>query len=197
MPGFKLAEGALQGGDLSAQLQPARCLGISRRAGAHRRDIERSGNSARIDTGVLRFAGSVGGDGVDGGGCLHGRADESSRALTADEDPLVLEALVDGANGVGVDVQGEGKIAQAGQALPRRDAAIADAGAQSPGELHAEGNLGVTVEDEVLEESLGWLGEVSLGWLGKVSLGWLGRGSGALGCGGGRHTMRLARLRAD
>lgn len=114
MPCFKLAEGTLKGGDLSTQLQPPRCLGVSGRTGTRGRDIERRGDSARVHAGVLSFASGVGRNGIDGRGCLHGRiADEGARALAADEDSLVLEPLVDGANGVGVDVQGEGEVAQA------------------------------------------------------------------------------------
>jgi hypothetical protein len=110
---FELAEGTLEGGDLSTQLQPSRCLGVSDRTSTCGRDVERGGDSARVHAGVLSFASGVGRDGIDGRGCLHGRvADEGARALAADEDPLVLEPLVDGANGVGVDVQGEGEVAQ-------------------------------------------------------------------------------------
>ena len=69
----------------------------------------------------------------------------------------MLQALVDGAHGVGVDVQSLGEVAQPGQALPRREPAVADARAQSPGQLHTKRNLGVAVEDEVLEHGPGGL----------------------------------------
>ena len=61
----------------------------------------------------------------------------------------MLQALVDGAHGVGVDVQSGGEVAQTRQALAGRERAVAQTRAQGPGELHTDGHLGVAVEDEI------------------------------------------------
>lgn len=158
MPGFELAERTLERGDLAAKLLTTRSLGIDGMPRTGGRDVERGGDGARVHPGVMGFAGGIGGDGVHDGRRPQGSVgDEGARALATDEHALVLEALVDGAHGVGVDVQSLGEVAQPGQALAGRKSAVADAGAQRPGKLHTEGNLGAAVKNEVLKQSLGRL----------------------------------------
>jgi hypothetical protein len=112
MPGFELAKRALQCGNLGAKLVTTRCLRVNRMTGTGRRNVESSRDSTGVHTCVVGFAGGVGGDAVNGRRRLQRSVgDERAGALAAEDHSLALKALVDGADGVGVDVQRLGKVA--------------------------------------------------------------------------------------
>ncbi len=145
---FDLHEHPLQGGDLGAQLAPVRRRLVGLRRGS-RIHVQRRRDLARVDARLVGLAGGVRRDRARGGGPVRGVGDVRAAALLALDHALVLQALVDGAHSVGVDLQRLGQVPQTRKALPGREAAVVDARAQSPRHLHPDRDLCAAVDREV------------------------------------------------
>jgi hypothetical protein len=153
--GLELAERALEHGDLLTQQAAAPGRVVLRLSAPLGRDVQRGGDVPRVDAGLVRLAGRVGGDARDRGGPLGGGGDERAAALLAVDQALLLEPLVDGADGVDVHAGRLGHLAQAGQALSGLELTVADTGSERPRELHADGYLGGAIDREVQRRRLG------------------------------------------
>ena len=152
--GFDLAERPLERRDLGAQ-QPAPLDRIVARARLRLGgDVQRGRHLARVHARLERLARGARGDRADRRGALRHRGHERAAALVAGDQPLQLEALVDGADGVYVDADRVGHVAQAGKPLARGQLTVADTRAERPCELHADRHLGVAVDGDIVEVDL-------------------------------------------
>jgi phospholipid/cholesterol/gamma-HCH transport system permease protein len=147
--GFEPCEDPLQDRDVGAQLPPARPPSIltSRGPGLN---VQGGCDLTRVDPRLVGLAGGCGGDGPHGGRSPRGGSGNvGAAALVTFDQALLLEALVDGAYGVDVDLQCLGEIPQAGEALPQREATVVDARAQRPRQLHPNRDLCPAIDREV------------------------------------------------
>ena len=155
MASLDLRERLLERCDLSAQFTAslAGLRGVT--GGWLPRHVQRGRHLARVDTRPARLARGVGGDLSDGRGLLSDARDERAGALTAVDQALLLEALVDGSRRVRVDPDHLGELAQARQSPPGGQAAVADPRSQRPGELHPDRDLSLAIDRQVFEVELG------------------------------------------
>jgi hypothetical protein len=154
MAGLDLRERLLEGGNLSAQLAATfagQRHGVGWRFGSY---VESGRHLTRVDASPAGLTRGVGGYLADRGWFLGGTCHKCARPLAAVDQPLLLQALIDRARGVGVDPEHLGKLAQAGQALAWREPSVADPSTQSPCELNADRDLSGTVDREVFELEL-------------------------------------------
>ena len=149
MFGFELHKDLLQRGDLGTQVPPALGRPIVRLGLEGRLNVQGGRHLAWIDARLVGRDRSVRRDRARGGWGARSAADKGPASLPALEHALVLQALVDGANGVDVDAQCLREIPQARKALAGSQAAVPDASAQRPGELDSDWNLGPAIDREV------------------------------------------------
>ena len=116
----------------ASPVPPQRVLPRPRRAVLGDGHIQGGRDLARVHAGRLGLARRVGGDRADRRGPGRRGGDERAAALLAFDQALLLQALVDGADGVDVQAARLGHLAQARQALPGPELAVADARATAP-----------------------------------------------------------------
>ena len=153
--GLDLRQHLLKGLDLLAQLPPAADARAGRIGGGLRHDVERGGDLTGIDPALVGLSGCASGDVVHRGGLRWRGGNERAAALLCVDQLLLGEALVDRSDGVRVDAQGIGEVTQARKSLLGRKAAVADACAQSPRQLHADRYLGTPVDCDVQALDIG------------------------------------------
>lgn len=126
-----------------------------RRAGLLGADVERGGEVARVDPRVARGLGGGDDEPRERAASVRDARDVGPAAVSRLDEAVALEPLVGRADRVRVDAELLGEAVQRGQALARLERAAEDAAAQRPGELHADGDLGVPVERDVERVAVG------------------------------------------
>jgi hypothetical protein len=102
----------------------------------------------RIDLRISGALDRVGGEPADVGRAAGGLGDEGAAALMGNDQPVALEAGVDRARGVDVDPGALGDLAHAREALARRQLAGRDQGPQLPGQLDADRQVLVALDEK-------------------------------------------------
>ena len=69
--------------------------------------------------------------------------------MLAYDNPVLLEPLVNRANGVGIHAEGEREVAQPGETVPGTEPAVPYTSPQSPRKLHSYWNVGVPIDLDV------------------------------------------------
>ena len=118
------------------RIHPRRGIEVGQPGGAPR--VDGAGEVSRVDAAGPCALGRVGGQPFELRGFLSAVGDECSEALAGDDQPVVLEAPVNGASGVDVDAGATRELADAGEAVARPELPARDQDPQSPGELRAD-----------------------------------------------------------